>query len=123
MILLDTNAVIWLDRRHARTRALARRPGRPYLSPATLLELQFLIEAGRLELRHGATVRDLGADDRWLLDDPPSGAWFEAASDVSWTRDPFDRLIVAHAHLRGWRLATGDRALAARLGPSAALAL
>jgi PIN domain nuclease of toxin-antitoxin system len=24
------------------------------------------------------------------------------------TRDPFDRLIVAHARVRKWRLATGD---------------
>jgi PIN domain nuclease of toxin-antitoxin system len=121
--LLDTNALIWLDRHHPRVRALARRPGRLYASPATLLELQFLIEAGRLALRQGTTVRDLAADDRWLLDDPPSGAWFERATDIGWTRDPFDRLIVAHAQLRGWQLATGDAALIARLGATAVVRL
>jgi hypothetical protein len=30
-----------------------------------------------------------------------------------------DRLIVAHARLRNWRLATGDDALIARLGAKA----
>ena len=40
---------------------------------------------------------------------------FDAAVDLNWTRDPFDRLIVAHARLRGWRLATGDRVILAEL--------
>jgi PIN domain nuclease of toxin-antitoxin system len=62
-------------------------------------------------------VGELIADSRWLLDDPPSAMWFSQAVEVDWTRDPFDRLIVAHAGLRGWRLATGDKALASKLGP------
>ena len=33
-------------------------------------------------------------------------------------RDPFDRLLVAHARLRGWRVATGDGPILDRLGPS-----
>jgi PIN domain nuclease of toxin-antitoxin system len=123
VILLDTNAVIWLDRHDARTRALARRSARLYVSPATLLELQFLVEAGRLALRDRATLRDFTDDERWLVDDPPSGAWFDTAAAIGWTRDPFDRLIIANALLRGWRLATGDEALLARLGPAAVVPL
>ncbi len=46
-----------------------------YVSPATLLELQFLIEVGRIRLRTG-TLERLAEDDRWLLDDPPAAAWF-----------------------------------------------
>ena len=49
------------------------------------------------------------------LDDPPAAAWFARALDLGWTRDPFDRLIVAHARLRGWRLATADTGLLERL--------
>lgn len=123
MLLLDTNALIWLDRNHPRTRALARRPGGLHVSPATLLELQFLLEAGRLELRKGTTVHDLADDDRWFVDEPSSVAWFQRATEIGWTRDPFDRLIVAHAQVRGWQLATGDAALIARLGASAVLPL
>jgi PIN domain nuclease of toxin-antitoxin system len=81
--------------------------------------LQFLVEAGRLRLRGPATVNDLVDDDLWAIDDPPSDRWFAAAVEVGWSRDPFDRLIVAHARLRNWRLATGDEVLITRLGPKA----
>lgn len=114
VILLDTNALIWLERGHPRARPLARAGQRLYTSPASVLELQFLLEAGRLRLQHG-TLTDIVRRGPWLLDDPPAAAWFETALESAWTRDPFDRLIVAHAELRGWRLATGDSALLSRL--------
>lgn len=122
MILLDTNALIWLDQAHRRVRRLAAREQRTYISPASLLELQFLLEAGRIRLRSG-TLQEIAQDARWALDDPPAAAWFEQALELRWTRDPFDRLLVAHARLRGWRLATGDGALIERLGADRCLAL
>ena len=117
VILLDTNALIWWEQGHRRVQALGRRPGRLYISPASLLEVQFLLEAGRIRLRD-TTVAEIAEDERWILDDPPAASWFIEALGVSWTRDPFDRLLVAHARLRGWRLATGDRTLLARVGAS-----
>jgi PIN domain nuclease of toxin-antitoxin system len=122
VILLDTNAVIWLDRGHARTRALARGRQSLHISPATLLELQFLEEAGRIRLARG-DAEAIAIDDRWTLDDPPAAAWFAIALDLAWTRDPFDRLLAAHARLRGWRLATADSAVLAGLGPRHSLEL
>jgi PIN domain nuclease of toxin-antitoxin system len=107
MILLDTNALIWIDTGHRRTRQLLRRGEPLYVSPASILELQFLHEAGKLRLRSG-TVEWVTDDDRWLVDEPPSASWFLRAADVTWTRDPFDRLLVAHAQLRRWRMATAD---------------
>ena len=111
LILLDTNALLWLHRKHPRSRPLHRFAGRLYVSPASLLELQLLIEVGRLRLKPGASSVDLAQDERWLLDDPPAASWFERALAAGWTRDPFDRLLVAHAQLRGWRIATGDAAI------------
>src|SRR5437870_2540283 len=73
-----------------------------------VIELHFLVEVARVTLRAGTRVTDLLEDDRWLVDDPPSATWFERASVEGWTRDPFDRLLVAHARLRGWRFATAD---------------
>ena len=122
MILLDTNALIWLEQGHARSRALHRSDRQLYISPASLLELQFLIEAGRIRLREG-TLEHLVEDDRWLLDDPPAAAWFNRAIEMSWTRDPFDRLLVAHARYRGWRLATADATILKRLKASERLEL
>lgn len=123
MILLDTSAVVWLHRGHQRGRRLEAHAGQLYVSPVSLLEMQFLVEVGRIRLRAGSAVRDLASDDRWVVDNPSSVDWFEYALDVPWTRDPFDRLLVAHATLRGWRLATGDSDLLARLGPGGSVEL
>jgi PIN domain nuclease of toxin-antitoxin system len=122
VILLDTNALIWLEQGHRRTRVLAGEKKRPYISPASLLELQFLAEAGRIQLR-SCGVADLAHHHLWLLDDPPAAAWFDNALDLSWTRDPFDRLLVAHARLRGWRLATADATLLGRMPERERLAI
>ncbi len=122
MILLDTNALIWLAQGHRRIAPLASGARRLYASPANLLELQFLIEAGRVRLR-AASLEALANDGRWVLDDPPSAGWFQRAWELSWTRDPFDRLLVAHARLRGWRLATADTDLLDHLDASQTIAL
>ena len=122
MILLDTNAIIWLVQRHRRAHGLEAH-ARLRVSPASLLELQLLIEVGRLTLAEGRSLNEVIADPRWQLDEPRSGAWFAQAAEVGWTRDPFDRLIVAHARVRGWTLATGDAALLDRLPPSERLPL
>ena len=122
VILLDTNAVIWLERRHPRSRPLLKARQRLFLSPATLLELQILQESGRIRLS-GSTIDVIAHDDRWVLDEPPAAAWFLRAIDIGWTRDPFDRLLVAHAQLRGWRFATADQHALQRLGPGDAFGL
>jgi PIN domain nuclease of toxin-antitoxin system len=122
VILLDTNALIWMLRAHARSRPLARQP-RLYISPASLLEIQMLIESGRARAVAGRAASDVAHDARWLHDEPPAGDWFQHAMDVGWTRDPFDRLIVAHARVRGWKLATGDDALIRHLSPREVLPL
>ncbi len=123
LILLDTNALLWLQGRHKRSRPLSRWAGRLYISPASLLEIQFLLEAQRVRLRPGMRVADLADDPRWLLDEPPAAAWFSVAVDLTWTRDPFDRLLVAHSRYREWRLATGDGDLIDRLGTKGAFEL
>jgi PIN domain nuclease of toxin-antitoxin system len=105
--LLDTNALIWVQKGHPRTRRVMRAASL-YVSPATLLELQYLEEAGKIQLAAGA-MEAIIQDDRWAVDDPPPTAWFLKAVELGWTRDPFDRLIAAHALARGWRIATSDR--------------
>jgi PIN domain nuclease of toxin-antitoxin system len=122
VILLDTHAVIWLDQSHSRARPLSRTRTPLSISPATLLELQFLSEAGRIRFKNN-DVQAIAVDDRWTVDEPPAAAWFAVALDIGWTRDPFDRLIAAHAEFRGWRLATADAVLLKELGPRLTLAL
>lgn len=122
VILLDTSALIWIAQGNRRTAALVQREHRLYASPASLLELQLLIETGRVHLKV-ASLGVLASDPRWALDDPSSADWFERAWSLSWTRDPFDRLLVAHARLRKWKLATADTHLLEHLGNSEAVVL
>jgi PIN domain nuclease of toxin-antitoxin system len=120
LILLDTNALIWLLAGHKRVRKVPR-GARLYVSPASLLELRFLDEIGRI--RFTSTPAAVEDDDRFAVDDPSAKALFDAAAQVAWTRDPFDRLIVGHAQLRGWRLATADALIIKNLAPATLLAL
>lgn len=119
VILLDTHAVIWLSQGHRRAKPLERF-ARLYISPATILEIQFLTEIGKLRFAKGMTIASVADDLRWRLDEPPSVKWFTAAGDLNWTRDPFDRLLAAHAAIRGWKLATADDVLLEHL-PEAGL--
>jgi PIN domain nuclease of toxin-antitoxin system len=122
VILLDTNALIWVDTGHQRVRTLLRRRNPLYVSPASILELQFLSEAGRIRLKSD-TLEWVLEDDRWSVDEPPAISWFLRAVEVAWTRDPFDRLLAAHARLRRWRLATADANLLEHLGPTGSIEL
>lgn len=79
------------------------------ISPMVVLELQFLREIGRLKTSSDDFVRILRRDFEVEVCDNP---WIEvtrSAVTENWTRDPFDRLIVAHARCVGGRLITRDR--------------
>jgi predicted nucleic acid-binding protein len=123
VILLDTNAVILMNRRHRRARALDRYAGALRFSPVVLLELRFLEESGRGRFRTKDPALAAREDPRWTYDDPPLAAVAERALDLSWTRDPFDRFIAAHALVRRWRLATTDSTMLEQLPASATLEL
>ena len=123
MILLDTNALIWMLAEHKRAETLKQTKQRLYLSPVSILELQFLLEVGRLKLEPEHTLADIVNDPRWTLDSPPSDVLFGAALDLGWTRDPFDRLLVAHTRCRRWILATGDKVLQTHLASNELQAL
>lgn len=120
MILLDTQAFILIDQRRPRVAPLLRGGKKLFISPVMLLELQVLTEAGRFKWS-ADFMESVARDERWVLDEPPSVAWFQQAANISWTRDPFDRLLAAHAQLRGWRLATADRNMLQHLGPRSSL--
>ncbi|MBX7116488.1 MAG: PIN domain-containing protein [Myxococcaceae bacterium] len=123
MILLDTNAVIRLELKDRRTKVLQRFAGEWVVSPATVLELQYLWEVGRLKLAKSVTIADWVDSAPWEIDEPPVLAWFEEARAQSWTHDVFDRLIAAHAITRGLKLATSDATIAAQLGKSRVVAV
>lgn len=123
MILLDTSAVLFLLAGHRRASRLRPHAGRLRFTPLALLELQFLQEVGRGVFTTDRPADAVTADPRWAVDDPPLTSLIRHALELSWTRDPFDRLIAAHALFRGWRLATADRAMLDHLPPHLTLEL
>ena len=114
---LDTHVALWMVAGDARRRlkpieAMLRK-GRLYLSPLAILELQFLFELGRLGTRVEEVVGVLFEDHG--VEEAP-GDLREIGRQVqglTWTRDPFDRLIVAHAIAHGSVLLTADETILA----------
>lgn len=101
---LDTHAVIRLAHGHARVgRDAAQLIARAELliSPMVLLELEYLYEIGRLTLPAKDILRKLEHELGLHLCDLPFAEVARAALDEKWTRDAFDRIIVAQAKVNG----------------------
>ena len=114
-LLLDTHFLIWLvlgSRRLAEFPWIERH--RPWgVSPVSFLEIQFLAEVGRLSVRNPEFVDTVMADPRFTVDDVPLVRLVRHALGLGWTRDPFDRLLVAHSAARRTPLCTTDRVIRA----------
>jgi PIN domain nuclease of toxin-antitoxin system len=115
VIHLDTHVVMWLyveaaDRLPAvLQRRLDAEPVR--VSPMVEIELAVLHEIGRVTDPPAAVLTTLRSDIALEIDDTPFGAVSAAAVRLAWTRDPFDRVIVAQAIAAGVDLATKDRGI------------
>ena len=79
------------------------------LSPMVMLELQYLFEIGRLTVPPGTIIGTIQRAARLRICDLPFEDVARAALRETWTRDPFDRVIVAQARLREIPLITKDR--------------
>jgi PIN domain nuclease of toxin-antitoxin system len=84
-----------------------------FVSPAALLELEFLHEIGRLEPAGLEVMGVLSAEIGVRLCDLPFPRVVSEALAEKWVRDPFDRLIVAQAKVRDAPLITKDETLRA----------
>jgi PIN domain nuclease of toxin-antitoxin system len=119
--LLDTHFVIWIAtgaERLAEFSWIDRY--RPWgVSPVTLLEIQFLAEIGRIKVQNPEFSDVLAADSRFVIDEVPMVPLIRRAMELTWTRDPFDRLIAAHSSFRRLPLCTTDRVLRSHHAPLA----
>ena len=116
MIYLDTHVVLWLYLRKGeglseRARRLIEYEREIFISPIVLLEVDYLHEIGRTTLGSAPLYEylhhqiGLQACNKSFLD------VIQIASQLSWTRDPFDRVITAQAALEQDRLITKDRVI------------
>lgn len=119
MMHLDTHVVVWLYEGEldlfpaAARRLLDAEP--LAVSPMVALELTLLHEIGRTGGPAAVVLAELGRSIGLTISQTPFPSVVDAASALDWTRDPFDRLICAHAVVDGAVLLTKDRRIRGRL--------
>jgi PIN domain nuclease of toxin-antitoxin system len=117
MIYLDTHVVAWLyagrtDLLPPLARSLIE--GNDLLvSPMVALELQYLFEIERISVEPNEILDALGRELQLKECNLPFRDVVNASLRESWTRDPFDRLIVGQANLRGAPLLSKDETIRA----------
>lgn len=109
--LLDTHFVLWIVTEADRLRSFPWiERYRPWgVSPVSLLEIQYLAEIGRIEIQNPQFTDALVEDPRFVIDEIPLVPLMRRAIELTWTRDPFDRLLAAHSSVRRVPLCTTDR--------------
>ncbi|MFZ1087544.1 MAG: type II toxin-antitoxin system VapC family toxin [Terracidiphilus sp.] len=103
---LDTHIVLWLaagkvNRLSSSARSLIER-SELLFSAMAYLELEYLHELGRTRLTAPDLFKKVEHEINLRFCDLPSTTVAAAALDEKWTRDPFDRLIVANAKANGF---------------------
>jgi len=103
---LDTPVALWLatgklSRFSSNTRDLLEAADL-LLSPVLLLEIEYLFEQKRIKLPARDIQRKMEHELGVSLCQLPFATVAGAALDEKWTRDPFDRMIVANAKANGF---------------------
>ena len=115
MIHLDTHVVAWLFagtlERLPPTVKQRLEAEELAISPMVMLELQYLHEIGRTSETGPAVVADLAERIGLRMAESEFSAVAATAAGLSWTRDPFDRLIAAHSLVDDVALLTSDQTI------------
>jgi PIN domain nuclease of toxin-antitoxin system len=112
LTFLDTHIVCWLYEGRIDLLSpecvVAIETGLLRISPMVSLELQYLYEIGRTTRSASEVLAALAEDIDLRLSVIPFADVVARAQSLNWTRDPFDRLIVAEAMVAGGVLLTRD---------------
>ena len=112
MIYLDTHLVLWLYA--GSVDLISKEASRLledndlYVSPIVELELQFLKEAQKIKKSPREIIESLHRDINLKVCSKDFHSIISESTHLHWTRDPFDRIVVAHAALNGNILLTKD---------------
>ena len=115
MIYLDTHVAVWLyDGELERLPRLAKELLEEHalrVSPMVVLELRYLYETDRITVDAPAIVEYLESAVGMRVCAIPFNRVVVEGLSIDWTRDPFDRLIIAQARAAQSRLLTKDRTI------------
>jgi PIN domain nuclease of toxin-antitoxin system len=114
MIFLDTHVAIWLcdgtsEQLSNAALAMCQSNEHLVLSPMTVLELQLLHEIDKVNMTPDKILSFLEKTLKITVQDDSWHRSAQIASLLTWTRDPFDRLLVAQAQLNRAKIITKDR--------------
>lgn len=112
-LALDTHIIIWLYSKDfsqftPKVQKLLH-SSELIVSPMVRLELALLYEIGRVDSPPDMVFRDLQSTLAITVLDLDFALASKEAETLQWTRDPFDRLIVATSQATGIPLLTKDR--------------
>jgi PIN domain nuclease of toxin-antitoxin system len=112
-LYLDTHVVVWLRQKELEKfskKALEsiEETDALLISPMVELELKFLQEIGRIDDTPYNIIGDLNAMIGLKIDEISLSEIIQKGMLIEWTRDPFDRLIVAQAMAKSYPLLTKD---------------
>ena len=115
LVYLDTHVIVWLyagreDLLSERARRAVQQD-RLVFSPIVRLELQYLLETGRITKEPDQIIQTLGAEIALRACPADFDTVVNHALSLTWTRDPFDRIITAQATAGQARLLTKDRTI------------
>jgi PIN domain nuclease of toxin-antitoxin system len=88
---------------------------RPKVSPLVELELAYMHEIGRARDSAPMMLIALRQSIGLEVDDTSFAEVAQTAVDLTWTRDPFDRMIAAQAIVADAPLVTADKTILANL--------
>lgn len=114
MIFLDTHVAVWLyaDKRLVPEEVLRLIDAEDtFISPMAALETEYLHEIGRIAVDSHCILTSLGESIGLRVEERHLARALLAARDLKWTRDPFDRIIVAHAEAMRAPLVSRDQTL------------
>jgi PIN domain nuclease of toxin-antitoxin system len=105
-IYLDTHVVVWLAEglveKLSPAASAAIESSEVEISPMVLVELQYLFEIKRIVKAPLALIDQLQTMIGLRISEHPFAAVARSALFETWTRDPFDRMIVAQARSDGY---------------------
>jgi PIN domain nuclease of toxin-antitoxin system len=113
LIYIDTHIVVWLYAGRIETLSDHAKDllneNELYISPIVRLELRYLNEIKRITSDADDILTDLSNRIGLRVCDKSFNSIVNHSMDISWTRDPFDRIIVGNASINDDILVTRDQ--------------
>ena len=112
-VYLDTHVVIWLfygftEKISVKAKKLIN-SSELLISPIILLEIEYLFEIKKISHKPDSIFQTLHREIGLEMCQVNFATVINHAGDISFTKDPFDRMIIAHAKSNDRRLITRDK--------------